>query len=200
MARALEPHLRQTLLAAARHLFASEGLEAVSMRRIAKAAGCSATAIYHHFPDKHALVEELALAEFLELAHAFMALATLPEPLERLRAMGLAYAQFALSRPDSYRFLFMTPKPPLDPDRSRLRNRPEENAYLLLRAILAEAIEAGCFREEFTDPDLLAQTLLCGVHGVVALHISNFQDPWVPWRGVDERVETMLDALIAGLS
>lgn len=191
--------LRRTLLESARHLFATEGMEAVSMRKIARAAGCSATAIYLHFPDKLALVEELALAEFLELARSFQPLANLPDPLQRLRALGRTYAAFALARPDSYRFLFMTPKPQVSPDQSRLRNRPEENAYLLLRKVLAEAIAAGCFREEFTDPDLLAQTLLCGVHGVVALHISNFQDPWVPWRAVERRVDTMLDALLRGL-
>jgi AcrR family transcriptional regulator len=199
VARPHDPNLRQTLLKAARHLFAEEGLDAVSMRKIARAANCSATAIYLHFPDKQALVEELALTEFLDLAQAFAPLAALPDPVERLRAMGRAYAAFALSRPDSYRFLFMTPKPQVSPVRSGLRNQPQENAYLLLRAFLAEALQTGRFRKEFTDPDLLAQTLLCGVHGVVALHISNFQDPWVPWRPVEGRVDTMIDALFGGL-
>jgi AcrR family transcriptional regulator len=199
MARSPDPHLRQTLLGAARHLFATEGLDAVSMRKIAQAANCSATAIYLHFPDKQALVEELALTEFLDLAQAFLPLADLPDPVERLRAMGRAYADFALARPETYRFLFMTPKPQVSHARSRLRNQPQENAYLLLRAVLSEALETGRFREEFADPDLLAQTLLCGVHGVVALHISNFQDPWVPWRPVQGRVDTMLDALFRGL-
>ena len=44
---------------AARELFATEGIEAVSMRKIADAVEYSPTIIYQHFADKEALLHEI---------------------------------------------------------------------------------------------------------------------------------------------
>jgi AcrR family transcriptional regulator len=56
---------------AARDLFARDGVEAVSMRKIAEAIEYSPTAIYLHFADKDALLEELCANDFGSLAQAF---------------------------------------------------------------------------------------------------------------------------------
>ena len=55
--------LRQKILNAARDLFAAQGYEAVTMREIARKIEYSPTAIYTHFQDKEALINELALAQ-----------------------------------------------------------------------------------------------------------------------------------------
>jgi CDGSH-type Zn-finger protein len=38
--------------------------------------------------------------------------------------------------------------------------------------MVAAAHAEGCFREELTDPDLIAQTLWAGLHGICALEIT----------------------------
>ena len=59
---------RTRILDAARELFAAEGYEAVTMRRIAERIEYSATAIYFHFKDKEALVKELCDVDFTSFA------------------------------------------------------------------------------------------------------------------------------------
>ena len=51
--------VRSKILDAARDLFAAEGYDAVTMRRIAEAIEYSPTTIYLHFKDKDALIREL---------------------------------------------------------------------------------------------------------------------------------------------
>ena len=90
--------VRGKILDAARDLFARDGYEAVTMRKIAEAIEYSPTAIYLHFKDKESLVRELCMGDFDSLARAFQRIAREPDPLERLRKVGLAYADFKQER------------------------------------------------------------------------------------------------------
>src|SRR3954466_10030488 len=101
--------VREKILDAARNLFVSEGYESVSMRKIAEAIEYSPTAIYVHFTDKAALMQELCAHDFQSLAHVFHDLAKVADPVERIRQTGHAYIRFAVQFPNHYRFMFMTP-------------------------------------------------------------------------------------------
>jgi len=105
---------RTTILDAARELFAAEGYEAVTMRRIAERIEYSPTAIYFHFKDKEALMGKLCAVDFHTLAMQFTKIAKVADPVERLRRIGHAYAEFAAEYPNHYRLMFMTPHPPGD--------------------------------------------------------------------------------------
>ncbi|MDX1502000.1 MAG: helix-turn-helix domain-containing protein, partial [Thermoanaerobaculia bacterium] len=54
-ARSNGSDLRRTILDRTRHLLVEEGYNNLSMRKIARAVGCSATSIYLHFENKDAL-------------------------------------------------------------------------------------------------------------------------------------------------
>jgi AcrR family transcriptional regulator len=192
---------RELILDAARALFAREGYDAVTMRRIAEKIEYSPTAIYLHFADKDSLLHELCVADFLELATAFQPIALVSDPIERIKRIGGAYVEFALSHPVHYRLMFMTPVRPLD-DAKLAEGRkgdPAQDAYAFLRMAVVEGLAQGRFREPLTDVDLICQTLWAGVHGVAALHIALADDPWVPWRPTAERTALMLEALFSGL-
>src|SRR5690349_18095228 len=88
--------LRTKIMDAARDLFVSEGYDAVSMRKIAEAIEYSPTAIYVHFQDKAALMQELCAHDFQSLAHVFHDLAKIANPIERIRQTGHAYISFAV--------------------------------------------------------------------------------------------------------
>src|SRR5256885_11296861 len=88
--------LRAKILDAARSLFASEGYDAVTMRKIADKIEYSATAIYQYFEDKDALVAELCRHDFRSFAAHFGRAAAVEDPVERLCAAGRAYFQFAI--------------------------------------------------------------------------------------------------------
>ena len=195
--------VRRKVLDAARELFARDGYEAVTMRKIAEAIEYSPTAIYLHFKDKESLVRELCLADFDALAKSFQRIAREPDPLERLRKVGLAYADFALEHPNHYRLMFMTPHPGHGKDEAeaaKRRGNPEADAYAFLLATVAEAMEKGMLRPELKDPQLVAQAAWAGVHGVVSLHVAKGADPWVDWKPLKKTVALVVDAFSRGIS
>jgi AcrR family transcriptional regulator len=192
---------RSRILDAARDLFADEGFEAVSMRRIADRIEYSATAIYHHFPDKESLFRELVVQDFLALAGALTGLSAVDDPLERIRLMGLHYVRFAIEHPNHYRFMFMSSSPviALDAKQEQIKGDPSLDAYAFLRATCAEAIERGVVRADITDADLLAQVCWSGVHGVAALSIDKCDDPWIPMRDPGEIARALTATMVLGL-
>ena len=195
--------VRGRILDAARELFARDGYEAVTMRKIAEAIEYSPTAIYLHFKDKESLVRELCLTDFDALARAFQRIAREPDPLERLRKVGLAYADFALEHPNHYRLMFMTPHPgdvKDEEETAKRKGNPEADAYAFLVATVAEAIEKGLLRPELKDPNLVAQAAWAGVHGVVSLHVAKGEDPWIDWKPLKKTVALVVDSFTRGIS
>jgi AcrR family transcriptional regulator len=190
--------IRTRILDAARELFVSEGVDAVTMRRIADRIEYSPTAIYFHFRDKDALLAELCDCDFRAFAHGFNVIAQIPDPLERLRAAGRAYVDFGLNHPSHYRLMFMTPKT-TEPASTIAKGNPEEDAYAFLKGIVAELMAKGHFRDDLSDVDLAAQVIWSGVHGLVSLEIAKCKDEWVDWRPVEARAAIVIDMIIRGL-
>jgi AcrR family transcriptional regulator len=191
--------LRTKILDAARELFATEGYEAVTMRKIAERIEYSATAIYQHFADKEALVAELCRHDFRSFASHFAQAASEEDPVHRMRAAGRAYFDFAVEFPQQYRFMFMSTRPEVAPQEGE-REDPAQNAYVFLLATVNEAIEKGLLRPEHSDPELVSQMIWAAVHGVAALEVSFGQTKdWVDWRPLRQRQEQMLDAVLFAL-
>lgn len=192
--------VREKILEAARDLFASEGYEAVTMRKIADRIEYSPTAIYLHFKDKEAVVRELCELDFLALAQEFGGIAAIADPVERIRAAGLAYADFGVRHPNHYRLMFMTPHPHhADEETPIEKGNPDEDAYAFLLGAVGEAIAQGRFRPGAGDPELIAQTLWAAIHGVVSLQITKADDPWCEWQPLPDRTGAMMDLLLRGL-
>lgn len=193
---------RTKILDAARDLFAEHGYEAVSMRRIAEAIEYSPTAIYVHFKDKEALFHELCRHDFGQLAHVFAKIIEVKDPIERIGQLGHAYMRFALERPNQYRLMFMTPKLPPSPEQvmEQTKGDPAEDGYAVLKLAVVEGLQAGRFRPELTDADLIAQTFWAAVHGVVSLRITMHNDPWIEWADIDLRMRTMVDGILRGMT
>jgi AcrR family transcriptional regulator len=191
--------LRTLILDAARELFAAEGVEAVTMRRIAERIEYSPTAIYFHFRDKDALLRELCDTDFKAFAQGFAAMSRIADPVERLKASGYAYIDFGLRNPSHYRLMFMTPKNLAAKDSAIAHGDPAEDAYAFLKGIVAELIASGRVKPEYTDVDLLSQVIWAGVHGVVSLEIAKCNDDWVEWKPIAERARVSIDMILAGL-
>ncbi len=192
--------LRTLIIDSARELFISRGVEAVTMREIAKRIDYSATSIYHHFEDKESLIRAICDTDFLALASSLKAVLQLPHPVERMLALGSGYAAFALSHPNHYRLMFMTEHPPLDPAISSLKqNNAEQDAYFQLKNVVKEVYFAGYFRPDLHDVDLIAQTIWAGIHGVCSLQITMAQDAWVKWVDISARLDLMQQMITHGL-
>jgi len=192
---------RDKILDAARELFITEGYEGVSMRKVAEKIEYSPTAIYVHFADKEELFRELCHEDYAQLAKVFQSSMISTDPVERLKQIGAIYVDFGIRYPNHYKFMFMTPVPVHEPDEMdrEIMGNPEVDAYAFLKWAVQQALEAGCFREEFTDADLISQTLWASVHGVISLQIAKGSDCWVEWRPIKVRAEMMLDITMRGL-
>ncbi len=192
--------LRTLIIDAARELFVAKGVDAVTMREIAKRIGYSATSIYLHFADKEALLRAILDSDMLALATSFKKVMHIVNPVERMSALQLAYVQFALTHPNHYRMMFMAERAPCDPAESSLQqNNVEQDAYFQLKSVVAEVHAAGKFREDLHDIDLIAQTIWAGGHGLCALQINMAEDKWVNWSDIAERVKLMQQVMMRGL-
>jgi AcrR family transcriptional regulator len=192
--------LRRKIMDAARHLFAEQGVEQTSMRKIADAIEYSPTAIYLHFADKEALLREICRQDFDELARAESTIEHVADPVERIRLLGMAYMRFGVEHPQHYRLMFMTPMTvqPMPEDLAR-KGDPAHDGYAILRNHVVAALDAGRFRSGWSDPDLISQTLWAGVHGAVALEIVMKDDDWIDMRPFDVRAKAILDVMIEGM-
>jgi len=192
---------RDKILDAARELFVTEGYEGVSMRRVAEMIEYSPTAIYVHFADKEELFRELCHQDYARLAEVFQSSVISTDPVERLKQIGAIYIDFGTRYPNHYKFMFMTPHPAheLDEVDREMKGNPERDAYAFLRWAVQQAIDAGSFRPQLRDAELVAQTLWASVHGVIALDIAKGCDAWVEWRPLRDRAEMMLDLTLKAL-
>lgn len=99
--------LRETLVRACLELIEAEGIGAVSLRRVAREAGVSPGAPYHHFADRTALLTAIAVQGF-QLLEARMREArdVAPTPIAALPALVEAYVRFAREQPAHFHLMF----------------------------------------------------------------------------------------------
>jgi AcrR family transcriptional regulator len=176
--------LRSTLLETALKLLEEGGQQAISLRAVARAAGVSHAAPYHHFADKAALIEEMAVAGFRRLTSALDAAAAPGlDPMQQFRRTGLAYARFGVA----HQALF------------RLMNRPElrrhapivdaaRASYEVIERSVERCQQAGVIGPG--DPARYAVTAWAAVHGVLILAMDGLLTGQVL---SDEATERLVD-------
>ncbi|PND59157.1 TetR family transcriptional regulator [Mycobacterium sp. ENV421] len=112
MSRSVGQHhgdLRRALIGAALELVAESDTAGVTLRAVARRAGVSAAAPYHHFADKDALLAAVARDGFDALSDVQRAVLSGPgSAQDRLQEMVEQYVLFALSHRTHYRLMFRT--------------------------------------------------------------------------------------------
>lgn len=186
--------LRQEILEAARELFAKEGYESVSMRRIAEKIEYSPTTIYLYFQDKRELIEEICNQTFaLLLKKLEKVSAGQGDPVEKLKAGLAAYVEFGTKHPDQYRITFMTPYEP--PEGKDITASQGWQTFLCLVKAVTACVEAGRFRE--TEVMAVSQALWTVVHGLTSVHITH--GACFPWVDRTRLVNLAIDNAVRGL-
>ena len=186
----------QLILDAAREIFVNEGDDGLTMRRLAEAIEYSPTAIYNHFEDKEAILNELSICDFAAFTKQFELVPKDAPPLERLRMLGHAYVMFAQQHPAQYRHLFCTTRT-ISPE--ALAAKPQEDAYEMLLATVNEAIASGAY-DPSHDPDVTAQILWSALHGIITLHMFLPKDGGVDLKPLEVLAEEAMDRLQAGFA
>lgn len=188
--------LSGALLDAALRLVATGGTAALTLRAAARLAGVSQAAPYRHFTNKEALLAAVAEEGFRAMTAA-MRKATAAcgdSPLERFRAIGLAYVEFAASHPSHFRVMFGRETA----DRSAypsLREAAAGTFRMLVDAIM-DCQRAGLVRSG--EPQDLALAAWSSVHGVAALLVDD-QLARVVGKPASELAEIITRSLFLGL-
>jgi AcrR family transcriptional regulator len=135
--------LRAALLDAAARWLDERGEQALTLRELAREAGVSHAAPYHHFAGREELLAGVAERAFDRLGDALVAAAAAaPDPARALPDIGEAYVRAALAHPAQFRLMF-------GPMLARKAEHPEfqraaERAFtVLLQAATAFAPERG---------------------------------------------------------
>ena len=129
--------LRRRVLDASLALIAQEGLEAFSMREVARRAGVSHQAPYHHFPDREAIMAAIVAEGFAKLRDETLAAGEgAADKFDRLTRIGRAYVGFALRHPAHFKLMFRSEW--VDAEKHTEAGACAEGAF----AVLSEAISA----------------------------------------------------------
>lgn len=188
---------RHKILDAAKALFIEKGTDAVTMREVAKRVSYSPTTIYLYFEDREALLHHLCVRDYQQLGVALKPILEIPDPVLRMRALGKAYAEFAIRYPYHYQLMFMTVRH--DCEAIKHDVDPGLDSYALLNQVVQYAFDQGCFRPEHQEPALIAQTIWSAVHGICALQITLGESQEMHWVDFEQRLTTMQQCLEAGL-
>lgn len=158
--------LREALLTASLQLIEAEGIGAVSLRRVAREAGVSPGAPYHHFPDRASLLAALSAQGFQLLAGELAAArAAAGRPVQALTALIRAYVAFAQEHPAYFRLMF---RPELsEPQKHPDAKAAEDAASACLEETVADCVCAGVIAA--AQADELAITAWSLGHGMASL-------------------------------
>ncbi len=121
----------------------TEGVDALTLRAVARAVRVSHTAPKNHFGDLQGLLSELAAVGYRRFGDALLRAmdAAGTDPHIRMRAMGRAYVSFAKDHPGLFVLMFRAER--LDMTRASLRQAIEDTRQALRAAAAAVAGEVA---------------------------------------------------------
>ncbi|MFI0900420.1 TetR/AcrR family transcriptional regulator [Streptomyces sp. NPDC020983] len=178
-------NLRAVLLDRAEAVLRERGLDALSLRELAREAGVSHGAPRSHFADRRALLDALAERGFARLADELReAAAREPaDPARTLRAACSAYIAFAVREPALLDLMFAaksdTPPQPV--------REAAERLFATLAGIMGTGVAAGAY--DAADVGRLTLLLSATVQGAAALRTSG--------RITEEQGESLVDDAVA---
>ncbi|MEC3982326.1 TetR/AcrR family transcriptional regulator [Amycolatopsis sp. H20-H5] len=158
---------RQRLITTATRLLTEQGVEAVTLRGIAKAAGVSHGAPLRHFTGRAELLSAVAALGFVELRERETLLPA-GTPRQRLIAACHSYLDFALANPAMFELMFR--RDLIDPEEPELIT--QSSAVFDLFAELVGDLQTDLKDPGWhpgTDARLLAASLWASLHGLAQL-------------------------------
>src|ERR1700760_4394389 len=160
-------NLRAVLLDQAEEVLRERGIDALSLRDLARAAGVSHGAPRSHFIDRNALLDALAERGFIRLADEVREAASqAPEGYAAvLHAAGVAYLAFALREPALHDLMFAAKAGAP----SQSVSAAAERLFATLTAVMSTGVEAGAYEaRDVGRLTLLLGTTIQGISAFIA--------------------------------
>ncbi len=161
--------MQQLILKTAVELFVEEGIDNVSLRKIADKIDYSPGSIYSYFKDKGEIILAIHTEGFNKLYEMQRSLDNISDPLERLSKMGEVYMKFALENPDYYDLMFIAKSVGEKICEEDKGWEAGQRSYEYLRNTVKQCVDEGYFID--TDVDSAAFAFWGVVHGMASLII-----------------------------
>jgi AcrR family transcriptional regulator len=159
--------LKNALIKAGVQILSKEGIEGLSLRKVAQRAGVSHNAPYSHFPDKQSLVAAISTEGFHKLYNQLDAAisAHYNDPKGQLQEGAWAYVQFAINNTDTFKIMFsgILEKEKEYPAFVEISQKTFERVVQIVRVCQ----DAGILKSG--SPELMAVALWGQIHGIVSL-------------------------------
>lgn len=185
--------LREALLQRAAEVIESGGIEALTLRGLARDLGVSHAAPNRHFRNKEELLASLATSAFQQMCTATLGAAETAgdDPWVRLNAMGRGYLKWALQ----HRVLFMTV---IHPDLSRFIDEHLAAEIATFQATVRKACDAAqaAGRHAGVDPSILALYTNAVPFGAATLLTHPMFSAVVADRDIDELVAAVIELVV----
>lgn len=154
---------------AGRRVLDKEGVEAVTIRRVAQAVGITPMAIYCHYPNRAALLNALANEGFDELAIWLAGKRFSGTVEERLLKMAELYLDHALHNPRLFELMFLKPRE----GARRYPNDFKEGRSPTV-SLMVEVVREGMKSDYFRDDDEWEIVFEMGAlsHGLIMLYLG----------------------------
>ena len=168
--------LRIELLDISRRLLDTGGASALSMREVARQAGCTHQAPYHHFESREAILAELVRLGFEDLRLRLKAVHDRADHRDveaLLTASTQTYLAFAWANPGVFRIMFRPDmcRPEIFPAVAEASRAAHAELLRLARFVQAAGGAADASEVERVD-DALVDILWAHVHGLATLMLD----------------------------
>jgi AcrR family transcriptional regulator len=190
-----EAQTRDRILQAAQRLFAAQGFDGTTTRDLATAAGVAEGTLFRHFPNKKAILVEVATQGWVEI---------LTDLLTELSEMASykAVAQVMKRRmwnmrknADMMRVCFMEAQ--FHPDlRERIQQEVIEKMTGVAEAFFQEAMDKGIYRQ--MDANLVAKVFL-GMFAVAGFSNETIASPNASPQEIQAMAEGLADIFLNGV-
>lgn len=192
--------LRRALLDAAVQLIETAGVDAVSMRAVAKLAGVSPAAPFRHFATRTALLTAVAEEAMNRLGDAIAlslrGVAADANPLMKFRAIGLGFLHWAFANPTHFQVI--STRALIDFEGSPLRQR-NDVIRATMSDLMSEAAALGLLRPGDIGRHQLGARAL--VYGLARMYIDGQFPSWgLPGNDALDECVAIVDQFIASIS
>lgn len=160
--------MRQNIIDAAISMFAEEGYDKTSIRRIADKIEYSPATIYLYYKDKDELLYDVQKVVFEQLYAAFKKDVTATEPFERLKEIAYSYVNFGRQHPELYDLMFII-RAPMNVIEEQEAWKNGDDCFDFLLNCLDDCIQQDLIR--FDNKMLAAISTWGMVHGLVSLDV-----------------------------
>jgi AcrR family transcriptional regulator len=177
---------RDDIIDVSRGIIEDEGVEQLTIRRIAETIHRTQPAVYQHFSSKDAILEAVVTDGFTALAERLKRATRGGKTL--LRAIANAYVRFGLERPRLYEVMFVGP-PAITFAAGAATPIPAHTAFNIMASAVAESGVTPAQTETVTE------VVWASLHGLVTLSITR---RFRPGRALQQaRLEQLIAALVA---